>query len=687
MNKDFAIPLTVLVSLILAFSMLAPAAYAEGSGKWSAKPYFEIQGNATDSPKGTTPVQIWQAYGFNKMTCTMTSPVGWDYVNLCGHDQTIAIVDPYDDPTIESDLAAFGSQWGLPECTSDNGCLVKLFPSGSAPDTNSTWAMEESLDVEWAHATSPGAKILLVESNSSSFWSLVHAINYTETNTDAKQFSIGWGVTEFPNETKYDSYFAKPGITFFAPSGNGVSHLYPSASPDVVSVGGTTLGNVSNATRSETVWSGSSGGESSYEQEPIYQIIFGINSDDKRAVPDVAYDADPKTGFPVYDSTPYNNQTGWFLIGGTSAGVPQWASIAAIANSQGAALSTYKSGAMSNLYTAATGSLFTSNYHDINQGGAGINQATPGFDFTSGLGSPIANSFVSFLSPKPTSPSIPLNLTAAPSNQHLSLSWLAPSFTGGSKITKYNIYRGTDFGGEMYLTTLPPTNESYVDPWLENGVTYYYYVTAVNSVGESHNSNEAYATPGTISSAPQTLSAYLTNGQVYLTWQPPAATNGSPIKQYNVYRGTSAGKETLLTSITDGTTSYADAAVGASPSYYYYVTAVNSVGESIPSNEISVTEPPATSQPPQDLTIITAKNQVLLSWKVPFYDGGSPIVKYNIYAGSNSGGEIFLTSVSDKAFQYTNYPLVNGITYYYYVTAINAIGESKQSNEVYGTPR
>lgn len=687
MNRSLALSVLVIVSILTVSGMAVPAIYATGSSqKWDARPYFQLGDNATSTPKGLNTTQVWNAYSFSKMSCSMTSSVGWDYVNLCGHGQIIAIVDAYDDPTIENDLATFDGHWGLPECTTANGCFEKLTPYGT-PSVNATWALEESLDVEWAHAIAPGAKIVLVESQSNSFKNLIHITNYAENKTGAAQVSLGWGIPEFQNETRYDSYFDKSGISFFAPSGNGNSQLYPSASPYVVSVGGTTLNVAASGTvKSETAWGGSSGWQSYYEQEPQYQITYDISSGDKRSVPDVSYDANPHTGFSVYASTAYDNQTGWFVVGGTSAGVPQWAAIAAIANSQGAGLSSYKFTTNSNLYTAATGTLYSSNYRDITKGGTIANPAMPGYDLASGLGSPISNSLASFLSPKPTASSIPLNLTATASNQKISITWQAPSFAGGTPILKYHIYRGTAPGGEMIINTVPSTNQSYTDPWLENGMTYYYYVTAINSAGESHGSNEAYAIPVAAASAPQYLAAGMTNGQVVLTWQPASSTNGSPVIQYNIYRGTSPGNETLLKSISNSTTSYGDATVQSDQTYYYYVTSVNTGGESVPSNEVTVSEPATTPSSPQGLIAVATNKQVSLTWQAPSSTGGSPIIKYNIYGGPTAGEETLLSSIPSNISYYTNSYVVNGATYYYYVTAVNSVGESVPSNEVSAIP-
>src|SRR5262249_17491797 len=147
----------------------------------------------------------------------------------------------------------------------------------------------------------------------------------------------------------------------------------------------------------------SGGGISAYEAAPGYQLNYPIpNTGHKRGVPDVAYNADPSTGFAVYDSTPYNGQTGWFQVGGTSAGAPQWAALLALAN-EARALGPLSSSDLSNspVYYAASGASYGSNYRDIASGSNGtcgsVCTAAIGYDFVTGLGSPLANNLVPFL--------------------------------------------------------------------------------------------------------------------------------------------------------------------------------------------------------------------------------------------------------------------------------------------------
>ncbi len=180
-----------------------------------------------------------------------------------------------------------------------------------------------------------------MEANSASLGDLLTAVNYARQQAGVSVVSMSWGGSEFNGETAYDSYFTTPAghapVTFVASSGDsGGDGEWPAVSPNVLSVGGTALSmNSSSVRTSETAWSGSSGGVSAYESEPAYQT--GVQSTGRRTTPDVAYDANPNTGVAIYDSVSYAGQSGWFTVGGTSAGSPQWAALMAIAN-QGRAL-------------------------------------------------------------------------------------------------------------------------------------------------------------------------------------------------------------------------------------------------------------------------------------------------------------------------------------------------------------
>ncbi|MBK9715347.1 MAG: S53 family peptidase [Kouleothrix sp.] len=278
---------------------------------------------ASTSPTGLSPATIKSVYSFSTSS-------------TAGAGKTIAIVDAYDDPTAESDLNVFSSQYGLPACTTANGCFKKVNQTGgtSYPRKDSGWALEISLDVQWAHAIAPGAKILLVEAKTNSFTNLLAAEDYAKTH--AQYVSNSWGGSEFSGESSYDSRFVQSGVSFFVSAGDaGLPAEYPSASPNVISVGGTTLHFSGSTFSSETGWSSGGGGCSAYETAASAQSSFSgygqAGCGGKRATPDVSLDGDPASGVSVYDSTLYQGQGGWFSVGGTSASSPMWAARAAVA--------------------------------------------------------------------------------------------------------------------------------------------------------------------------------------------------------------------------------------------------------------------------------------------------------------------------------------------------------------------
>jgi hypothetical protein len=365
---------------------------------------------------GYSPAQVQSAYGFNQIGF-----LNGNY-NNAGSGQTIAIVDAYNDPNIQSDLATFDAQYGLPAAN-----LTIVSQTGSTtnlPATNAGWAQEISLDVEWAHAMAPAANIVLVEANSSSLTNLFSAVQYASTQTGASVVSMSWGSNEFSGESSYNSYFTTPGVTYVASAGDfGGVTSYPAVSPNVLGVGGTTLTlNSSGGYGSESAWSSGGGGSSTYQSRPSYQSNYlnggGLNSlsstvlnNGKLLSPDVSYDANPNTGFAVYDSLPYFHRSGWLEFGGTSAGAPQWSALIAIADQNRAlngqpALST--SGVLNALFNPAT---YSTNFNDVTTGKSGKNAAGPGYDLATGLGTPRANQIV--LSLQNVSPSV-ATATASP---------------------------------------------------------------------------------------------------------------------------------------------------------------------------------------------------------------------------------------------------------------------------------
>jgi subtilase family serine protease len=274
---------------------------------------------------GLTPAQISQAYGLDSIAfSTPGGPVKGD-----GSGQTIALIEAYHSPSIVSDLKTFDQTFHLPDPAVS---VVNL--AGSTTDDG--WAGEEALDVEWAHAIAPGAKILIVEAASQSFQDLLAAVDIARSTPGVTAVSMSWGFSEAADETLYDYHFTTPaghaGITFFAASGDSGTlggAEWPSSSPNVVSVGGTTLNlDASGAYANESAWLGSGGGFSKYEPEPAYQNA--VQSTGRRSTPDVSFVADPQTGVSVYATLPSTGVGSWQSVGGTSLGAPAWAGILAI---------------------------------------------------------------------------------------------------------------------------------------------------------------------------------------------------------------------------------------------------------------------------------------------------------------------------------------------------------------------
>jgi subtilase family serine protease len=360
------------------------------------RPYYLIHADAGSSPAGPptsafAPAQVRHAYGF-------------DQIANQGAGQTIGIVDAYDDANAEADLGTFDAHFNLPACTSSNGCFRKVYSKGSKPAANANWAVEIALDVEWAHAVAPKATILLVEAPSNSLSDLFAGVD-AAVRDGASVVSMSWTSGEFNGETSFDNHFVSSGVTFLAASGDsGTGVAYPAASPDVIGVGGTTLVlNANGSYSSETAWSGSGGGISTFEREPSFQAQFAIPDDARgyRGSPDVSYNANPSTGYAIYDSVAINGYSGWFQVGGTSAGTPQWAGLFAIANSlRTAARKSNLSSTDTTVYSLAKAAP-AGDFHPVTQGTNGscgtLCTALAGYDYVTGLGTPQAAAMINAL--------------------------------------------------------------------------------------------------------------------------------------------------------------------------------------------------------------------------------------------------------------------------------------------------
>jgi subtilase family serine protease len=319
--------------------------------------------------------------GCNPNTVTANTTTG---------SRAIAIVDAYHYPTAISDLAVFSAQFGLPAPTSSNFQVV--YASGRQPRVNADWNVEAALDIQWAHAMAPHARIYLVEAASSSFADLLNAVSVANsllTSASGGQVSMSWGGSEFSAESFYDGYFTQSGVVYFASSGDNPGVIWPAASRSVVSVGGTSLSRNPNtgAFQRELAWQSGGGGASLYESLPSFQIGVPGVPQIRRATPDVAADADPSTGVWVYVSP------NWYIVGGTSVSAPVWAGIV---NSAGRFAKTSQD-ELAAIYANLGTVSYPSNFRDIaaGSGSCGPNQGyltAPGWDFCTGLGSPLGES-------------------------------------------------------------------------------------------------------------------------------------------------------------------------------------------------------------------------------------------------------------------------------------------------------
>jgi fibronectin type 3 domain-containing protein len=273
-----------------------------------------------------------------------------------------------------------------------------------------------------------------------------------------------------------------------------------------------------------------------------------------------------------------------------------------------------------------------------------------------------------------TLPSAPQGLDAVRGNGQVVLSWSAPADDGGASITNYTVYRDSVSGNETPLITLGNVL-TYTNTELTNGQTYYYKISAVNSVGEGTLSEEASATPASVPSAPTFTAATPGNGQVDLSWNAPQS-NGAEITNYKLYRGTSVDGETWLITLGDVQT-YTDSDLDNGEVYYYKVSAVNAVGEGAWSTEVEAT-PIAVPSVPLGLHTSVGDSFVDLQWTEPDYSGPGTIT-YHLF---RNGSEIW----SGALLSYTDVDVANGVTYSYTVAAQNSVGWGPNSTAVLGTP-
>ncbi len=398
---------------------------ASGLNTSASQPAANVHDEATMQAAATgstalvyTPAQIRQAYGLSTLPAATTANKG----AYQGSGQMIVIINAYHNGSAGANLNAFSAKFGLPSCTllpssykagaslasmvtapkaGDTCSFQTVFVNaagavvGNAPATNAGWATEINLDVQWAHAIAPNAKIVLIEAESATGTAIAAAMKVA-SQLGASAISMSYGAREYAQVTQLDTVMTGTATWVAASGDNGVEVQWPAASPSSLAVGGTVLTSVSP--RAETGWTGSGGGLSVYEKMPAFQASVAIPGNPaktaanaskmRRGVPDVAYNASAQTGF-------YIHQNGaWYSVGGTSAGTPQWAAMVTLANAvrklNGKAAFTGTAFQQA-VYGAAAASSYRSNYLDITVGSNGsctTCKTLTGYDLVTGLGTP-----------------------------------------------------------------------------------------------------------------------------------------------------------------------------------------------------------------------------------------------------------------------------------------------------------
>lgn len=373
-----------------------------------------------------------------------------------GAGRTIGIVDAYDNPNAEADLAAYRAAYGLPECSTANGCFHKVDQNGGTayPASNAGWATEISLDLQMVSAVCPQCQILLVEARSNSFADLGAAVNRAVA-LGAVAVSNSYGGREFNGETTYGAaYYDHPGVAVTVSSGDaGYGVEYPAASQYVTAVGGTSLQRGAGGGFTESAWRGAGSGCSAYEPKPAWQTDPGCS---RRTVADVSAVADPATGVWVYDTF---GGSGWAVYGGTSVAAPI---IGAVYGMAGAAAATDDPAQYAYADTVALHDVVSGSNGSC--GGSYLCTALAGYDGPTGLGTP--NGVAAFGPGAPVTPSADFTISASPSSVSV-----ANGTTGNSLLTLTPV---NGFSGTVTLSTsVSPTTglTASAPPVVVNGVT------------------------------------------------------------------------------------------------------------------------------------------------------------------------------------------------------------------------
>ena len=560
-----------------------------------------------------TPAQIRAAYGLPAI------PAGTSYTAAqaaaLGAKQTIYIVDAMHNPNIAAELASFNQRFALPTCTTktvaSNATLPLAAPSASscdlvivyanaagamtstAPAYDSGWATEIALDVQWAHAIAPLARIVVIEAPDASVNSLTNAVKLANAMGPGV-VSMSFGAPEGSWGSSFDAAFTATGMSYLAATGDaGMEVEWPSASSNVLAVGGTSLTYSGTGNRSEVAWSQTGGGISAYIATPKYQAntVPGMGTAARRTVADVSFNANPSTGQYVASINPGSSTVNWISAGGTSLSTPQWAGLIAIANAQRVATGKALLGAPhAMLYgnVASVSGNYASAFLDINSGSHGTCatcSAKTGYDQVTGLGTPNVTSLLAQLS----------NTTTAAAPPTISSATI--SGTTGTALT-YTVAASGSNPLSFSLTGAPTgmsISAAGILSWTTPVVgTYSVTVTAKDNV--ANLSSQAVLTIKITAPVPPTITAASINGTVGkalsftltatganpLTYSLTGAPSGMTVSTTGVVTWASPvlGKYSVTAVVKDSKT-------GLTAQAIYTITIVNPPAPSIAASSIS----------------------------------------------------------------------------------------------------
>jgi phosphodiesterase/alkaline phosphatase D-like protein len=622
-----------------------------------------------------------------------------------GSGQTVAVVDAFDDPDAESDLAVYRTRYGISACRSANGCFKKVDQSGgtSYPAANASWAVEISLDLDMVSAACPNCHILLVEAASNENANL-YAAEDEAVALGATEVSNSWGGAEESVETSADSYFHHADVPVTASAGDsGYEVEYPAASPYVIAVGGTALTPASNSRGwSETAWgegahAGTGSGCSAWEPKPAWQSDAGCP---RRTNNDVAAVASPQTPVSLADSYELPKEfskpeAGWTLAGGTSASSPLIAGTIALAD---AYTRSFPGAEALYLEAAQNG---TGVLDDVTSGSNGscgsylyLCEAGPGYDGPTGLGSPLGAPVVTSSSPAAvTGSASSVTQTTATLNATVN--------PNGVAVSKCELEYGTTttYGSSVACTPAPGSGNSPVAvsaslTGLSANTTYHFRISASNAGASSTGSDESFKT---LPAAPAVVTKPASSiAQTTVTLSATVNPNGGEVTECKLEYGTTISYGSVASCTPAPGSGSAAVAVSASvtgltptSTYHFRISATNAGGTSRGADEALTTLP---NPPALEAKAASSLTQTTATLNATVNPNGGTLSKCEFeYGTATSYGSVASCSSlpgsgnSPVAVSVSLTGLSADTTYHFRISATNGGGTSKGPDESFKT--